>query len=332
MSSIIEVEDLAKRFGDTAALDDVSLEVAQGSVLGLLGPNGAGKTTTIRVLATLLTPDEGRARVGGVDVVGDPSRVRSMIGLTGQYAAVDERLTGAENLTMVARLLGYRKGVAKVRAGELLERFGLSDASDRLVGTYSGGMRRRVDLAVSLVGQPSVLFLDEPTTGLDPSSRLQLWEIVRELVASGTTLLLTTQYLEEADELADRIVVIDRGSVIAEGTGDQLKARVGGRTLEVTLADSSQITLADDLVQRSCGQRPRLDAETGVVSIPVGADTALASRLVAEFSEASIPIDDFGFRRPTLDHVFLALTGHTADSPTQTDASPKTDGAEEAIA
>lgn len=332
MPSIIEVEDLAKRFGDTAALDDVSLEVEQGSVLGLLGPNGAGKTTTIRVLATLLTPDGGRARVGGVDVLGDPSRVRSMIGLTGQYAAVDERLTGAENLTMVARLLGYRKRVAKVRAGELLERFGLSDASDRLVGTYSGGMRRRVDLAVSLVGQPSVLFLDEPTTGLDPSSRLQLWEIVRELVAGGTTLLLTTQYLEEADELADRIVVIDRGSVIAEGTGDQLKARVGGRTLAVTLADSSQITLAGDLVQRSCGERPRLDADAGVVSIPVGADTALASRLVAEFSEASIPIDDFGFRRPTLDHVFLALTGHTADSSTETDASPNTDDAEEAIA
>ena len=329
MSSIIEVDHLAKRFGDTAALDGISLAVEQGTVLGLLGPNGAGKTTTIRVLATLLTPDRGRASIGGVDVVEDPDRVRSMIGLTGQYAAVDEKLTGAENLTMVARLLGYGKAAAKVRAGELLERFGLSDASDRLVGTYSGGMRRRVDLAVSLVGRPSVLFLDEPTTGLDPSSRQQLWGIVRELVAGGTTLLLTTQYLEEADELADRIVVIDRGAVIAEGSGDELKARVGGRTLVVALADRSQLALAGDLVQRNGGVRPRLDTETGVVSIPVGGDTALASRLVAAFNEASIPIDDFGFRRPTLDHVFLALTGHATDTTAATDTSPSTGLAEE---
>ncbi|MEM8922106.1 MAG: ATP-binding cassette domain-containing protein [Actinomycetota bacterium] len=332
MSSIIEVESLAKRFGDTAALDGVSLTVEQGSVVGLLGPNGAGKTTTIRVLATLLTPDGGRAAIDGVDVVGDPGRVRSMIGLTGQYAAVDERLTGAENLTMVARLLGHRKGAARVLAGELLERFGLTDAGDRLVGTYSGGMRRRVDLAVSLVGHPRVLFLDEPTTGLDPSSRLHLWEIVRELVDAGTTLLLTTQYLEEADELADRIVVIDRGVVIADGTGDQLKARVGGRTLEVTLADSAQMVMAADLVRRSCGEQPRLDDEAGVVSIPVGGDTALAGRLVAEFSDASIPIDDFGFRRPTLDHVFLALTGQPADAATGPDALPSTGDVEEARA
>ena len=324
MGTIIEVEGLSKRFGDMVALDEVSLEVQQGTVLGLLGPNGAGKTTTIRVLATLLAPDAGWARIGGFDVASEPDEVRSLIALTGQYAAVDEKLSGAENLEMVGRLLGYNKSDAATRAVELLARFALSDAGDRLVGTYSGGMRRRVDLAVSLVANPKVLFLDEPTTGLDPSSRLQLWDIVRELVADGTTLLLTTQYLEEADELADRIVVIDHGAVIAEGTGNELKDRVGGRSLEIELVHEGQLTAAADLVQQHTNRTPQLDDEARLISLPVGYDTDLAASLVAQLSGASIEINDFRFHRPTLDQVFLALTGKptaTATSETEPAAS-----------
>ena len=320
MGTIIEVEGLSKRFGDMVALDEVSLEVQQGTVLGLLGPNGAGKTTTIRVLATLLAPDAGWARIGGFDVASEPDEVRSLIALTGQYAAVDEKLSGAENLEMVGRLLGYNKSDAATRAVELLARFALSDAGDRLVGTYSGGMRRRVDLAVSLVANPKVLFLDEPTTGLDPSSRLQLWDIVRELVADGTTLLLTTQYLEEADELADRIVVIDHGAVIAEGTGNELKDRVGGRSLEIELVHEGQLTAAADLVQQHTNRTPQLDDEARLISLPVGYDTDLAASLVAQLSGASIEINDFRFHRPTLDQVFLALTGNpTATATSETE-------------
>ncbi|MDE0700954.1 MAG: ATP-binding cassette domain-containing protein [Acidimicrobiaceae bacterium] len=326
MSSIIEVEQLSKRFGDTTALDDVSLEVRQGTVLGLLGPNGAGKTTTIRVLATLLAADAGRAMVGGFDVVTEPDRVRSLIALTGQYAAVDEKLTGTENLEMVGRLLGYTKSAAAARSVELLDRFGLSDAGDRLVVTYSGGMRRRVDLAVSLVGRPQVLFLDEPTTGLDPSSRLQLWDIVRELVAEGTTLLLTTQYLEEADELADRIVVIDHGAVIAEGTGDELKDRVGGRSLEIELVDGSQLGAASELLRHRTNRTPQLNEAARLVSMPIGHDTDLAASLVAELNSASIGIADFRFRQPSLDQVFLAFTGHTTDRPNGSVEPPSHDG------
>ena len=237
-----------------------------------------------------------------------------MIGLTGQYAAVDEKLTGTENLEMVGRLLGYGKTAATARAGELLERFALSDAGDRLVGTYSGGMRRRVDLAVSLVGLPKVLFLDEPTTGLDPPSRLQLWDIVRELVDGGTTLLLTTQYLAEADELADRIVVIDRGSVIEEGTGVELKDRIGGRSLEIELIDGAQLDTAASIVRSRSGELPHIDVAARRLSVSVGSDTDLATQIVAALSGASIFIEDFGFHRPTLDEVFLAVTGHRTDA------------------
>ena len=253
MTPIIEVEDLHKRFGQTQALAGVSLSVEPGTVLGLLGPNGAGKTTTVRVLATLLKPDSGRATVAGYDVVTQADEVRTVIGLTGQYAAVDEKLTGHENLWMVGRLLGMNKAQAHQRADELLERFRLSDAGDRQVRTYSGGMRRRVDLAVSLVGRPSVLFLDEPTTGLDPVSRFEMWDVTRELLADGTTVLLTTQYLEEADELADRIVVIDKGAVIAEGTADELKDRTGGRNLDVTLRHAAAVESALAAITPSVG-------------------------------------------------------------------------------
>ncbi len=314
MRSLIEVEHLYKRFDDTVALDDVTFAVEEGTVLGLLGPNGAGKTTTIRILATLLAPDAGTARIDGVDAATDPDRVRSMIGLTGQYAAVDEKLTGFENLEMVARLLGCTKPAATARAAELLERFDLSHAGDRLVGTYSGGMRRRVDLAVSLVGRPTVLFLDEPTTGLDPPSRLQLWDIVNELVDGGTTLLLTTQYLEEADELADRIVVIDRGAVIADGTGIELKDRVGGRRLEIELFDRAQLDAAANLIRNRSAQLPHVDVASRRLSVPIGSDTDLATELIGSLRTASIVLEDFGFHRPTLDEVFLAVTGHTTDA------------------
>ena len=325
-SPIIEVEHLRKHFGTTTALDDVSLQVQQGTVLGLLGPNGAGKTTTVRVLATLLSPDEGRASVGGFDVQQRPDRVRSIIGLTGQYAAVDEKLTGAENLHMVGRLLGMHKSAAVARANELLERFALSDAGDRQVGTYSGGMRRRVDLAVSLVGRPQVLFLDEPTTGLDPANRLELWDIARELVADGTTMLLTTQYLEEADELADRIVVIDHGTVIEEGTADELKDRTGGRSLEVELSDAALLDAASEVVRRLSGDTPRVDAATRTVSIPVGQDTELAARVIAGLNDASITIEDFHLERPSLDDVFLALTGHGVAATDSTAEAPEPSG------
>jgi len=320
---IIEVEDLHKRFGQTQALAGVSLSVEPGTVLGLLGPNGAGKTTTVRVLATLLKPDSGRATVAGYDVLTQADEVRTVIGLTGQYAAVDEKLTGHENLWMVGRLLGMNKAQAHQRADELLERFRLSDAGDRQVRTYSGGMRRRVDLAVSLVGRPSVLFLDEPTTGLDPVSRFEMWDVTRELLADGTTVLLTTQYLEEADELADRIVVIDKGAVIAEGTADELKDRTGGRTLEVTLRHAADVDAALAAITPSVGaEAVRVDRELHQLSVPVEQDTRRAAGIVAQLTDAGIEIDDFSLQRPSLDDVFVALTGHVAD-----DGSDETDDA-----
>ena len=320
---IIVVDDVRKRFGETQALDGVSLSVDQGTVLGLLGPNGAGKTTTVRVLATLLKPDSGHASVAGFDCRKQSDEVRSVIGLTGQYAAVDEKLTGHENLWMVGRLLGMSKADAHQRAGELLERFSLADAGDRQVRTYSGGMRRRVDLAVSLVGRPRVLFLDEPTTGLDPASRLELWDIARELVADGTTVLLTTQYLEEADELADRIVVIDHGTVVAEGTADELKDRTRGRVLQIEVADRNRLEEARDVLTRMAPPEGiHVDTATRSVSVPVGTDTALAANAISILASTGIEIEDFTLERPSLDDVFLELTGRSNDADAPSTGAP----------
>jgi ABC-2 type transport system ATP-binding protein len=302
---------LKKSFGDVQALCGVDLRVPQGSVLGLLGPNGAGKTTTVRILTTLLRQDSGTAQVAGFDVVRDATQLRSHIGLAGQYAAVDENLTGHENLYMVGRLYHFPKAESKKRATELLERFDLEEAGSRLVRTYSGGMRRRLDLAAALVARPPVLFLDEPTTGLDPRSRLGLWETIEERVAGGSTVLLTTQYLDEADRLADSIAVIDNGTVIAEGTADQLKDRVGGERIELKLEDGSQCSTAVGVLAPMSEERPT--TEDGVVRvIPRDRRGALAEA-VRRLDEHSVVIDDIALRRPTLDDVFLTLTGHTAE-------------------
>jgi daunorubicin resistance ABC transporter ATP-binding subunit len=309
MAPMIEVCDVAKSFGDVQALRDVDLSVEQGSVLGLLGPNGAGKTTLVNVLATLHKPDRGTAKVAGLDVVADAVAVRSVIGLAGQFAAVDEVLSGRENLVMVGRLyrLGRREAVR--RADEVLERLGLSDAATRPVRTYSGGMRRRLDLGASLVGRPSVLILDEPTTGLDPRTRQDLWGFIEELVTEGTTVLLTTQYLEEADHLADSIVVIDQGTVIAEGTSEQLKDRLGGDVFEIRVADRDRLDVANALLGALHGDRPTVDAAERRVSVPArdGAATLVAG--VRGLDEAGIVLDDVALRRPSLDDVFLTLTG-----------------------
>jgi len=300
------------RKSEVRALDGVDLAVAEGSVLGLLGPNGAGKTTTVRILTTLLRPDAGRATIGGVDVVHDAQRIRSMIGLSGQYAAVDENLTGRENLVMFGRLYQTPKGEAKRRADELLERFDLADAADRIVKTYSGGMRRRLDLASALTGRPRVLFLDEPTTGLDPRSRLGMWEIVRGLVREGVTILLTTQYLEEADELADSIAVVDHGRIIARGTADELKSQVGGERIEVVVHDPTALSRAAELISRNDGGEYAIDEHTRRITVPAHGGAQRLVQVVRDLDEAAIVIDDIGLRRPTLDDVFLSLTGHAA--------------------
>ena len=304
----ISVTGLVKSFGDVRALDGVDLYVPPGSVLGLLGPNGAGKTTTVRVLTTLLKPDAGTVLVTGLDVVRDAAELRGRIGLAGQYAAVDENLTGLENLVMVGRLYGMRRAEAKRRGQELLERFDLVEAADRVVKTYSGGMRRRLDLGAALVARPPVLFLDEPTTGLDPRSRLEVWATIEGLVAEGTTVLLTTQYLDEADRLADLIAVIDRGRVIAEGTPDELKDRVGGERLEVHLADASAVETAVRALAPMSDEPPVADGET--VRLPVSRRTGTIVEAVRRLDDAGVAVDDLGLRRPTLDDVFLALTGH----------------------
>jgi ABC-2 type transport system ATP-binding protein len=308
----ISVTGLVKSFGDVRALDGVDLDVPSGSVLGLLGPNGAGKTTTVRVLTTLLKPDAGTVLVTGLDAVRDAAQLRGRIGLAGQYAAVDENLTGLENLVMVGRLYGMRRAEAKRRGRDLLERFDLVDAADRPVKTYSGGMRRRLDLGAALVARPPVLFLDEPTTGLDPRSRLEVWATIEGLVAEGTTVLLTTQYLDEADRLADLIAVIDRGRVIAEGTPDELKDRVGGERLEVHLADASAVDAAVRALAPMADEPPVADGET--VRLPVSRRSGTIVEAVRRLDEAGVAVDDLGLRRPTLDDVFLALTGHAAEA------------------
>ena len=304
--------DLRKSFGDVRALDGVDLEVAHGSVLGLLGPNGAGKTTAVRVLTTLIKPDGGSARVAGLDVVADAAKLRQRIGLAGQYAAVDENLTGRENLTMVGRLYGEKRATANARADELLREFDLVDAGGRPTKTYSGGMRRRLDLAAALVARPPVLFLDEPTTGLDPRSRLDLWASVEALVAQGTTVLLTTQYLDEADRLAHSIAVIDHGKLIAEGTPDALKDRVGGERLEVTLADSTKAPEAEAALVPLCADgAPTTDGS--IVKLPMRRRTGTIVDAVRLLDDAGVEVDDVSLKRPTLDDVFLTLTGHAAE-------------------
>ncbi|MCA2212535.1 ATP-binding cassette domain-containing protein [Jidongwangia harbinensis] len=309
MTNAIVAEGLVQRFGDTTALAGVDLAVRTGTVLGLLGPNGAGKTTAVRVLATLLRPDQGHATVGGYDVVREAHQVRRLIGLTGQYASVDETLTGAENLILIGRLLGLPRRDAKARARELLAEFRLDDAADRAAGKFSGGMRRRLDLAASLVGRPRLLFLDEPTTGLDPRSRNEMWDIVRGLVADGVTVLLTTQYLDEADQLADEIVVIDHGRVVATGTSDQLKARTGRQTVTVRPSAEADLDMIVALV-RLVAAGP-VDATGGVVTAPVTDPGALA-HLVRRLDDGGLAVAELALRSPSLDEVFLSLTGRPA--------------------
>ncbi|HEV2241725.1 MAG TPA: ATP-binding cassette domain-containing protein [Streptosporangiaceae bacterium] len=318
MSQVLAVEasGLEKAYGRTRALDGLDLEVDAGAILGLLGPNGAGKTTTVRVLSTLLRPDRGTARVAGHDVVTEAAAVRRSIGLTGQYAALDESLTGRANLIMIGQLCRLSRRAARRRAAELLEQFDLAGAGDRGVKTYSGGMRRRLDLAASLVARPSILFLDEPTTGLDLPSRMVTWDAVRALTAAGTTVLLTTQLLDEADQLADRIAVVDRGRVIAEGTSAQLKAKVGGERVQLTVARQADLAAARDLLGRHADGLAQADAAARTVEAPVTNGARRVPDIVRDLDAAGVLLDDLGIRRPSLDDVFLILTGHTAgDEP-----------------
>ena len=314
MTLAIKASGLAKAYGDVVALNGIDIEVEQGTVLGLLGPNGSGKTTTVRILATLLQADSGTASVGGFDVATQPDEVRSVIGLTGQYAAVDEYLTGRENLELFGRLFHLSKFDAAKRAAELLDRFDLSDAADRGIKGYSGGMRRRLDLAASLIGRPNVLFLDEPTTGLDPRSRQGMWEVIEDLISEGTTVLLTTQYLEEADQLANRIVVLDHGNVIAKGTSNELKSQVGGDRIEIVVESVGDVTNAAGLIQEF-GSAPAITEDlTKTILLPVAGGSTAIVNIVRKLDENKISIADIALRRPTLDDVFLSLTGHATEN------------------
>ena len=311
--AMIEAEGLEKHFGETHALRGVDFSVPEGTILGLLGPNGAGKTTAVRILTSLTRPDAGRAVVAGIDVLRHPAQARQRIGVAGQTASLDELLTGRENLRMVGRLYHRDGREVRDRADELLTRFELDDAADRPTKTYSGGMRRRLDLAAALVAQPPVLFLDEPTTGLDPRSRLSMWDLIGELARGGTTVLMTTQYLEEADQLADDIVVIDRGLVIARGTPHELKQRIGGERLVVTVGEGQDLARTASVLSAMSEEEPRLDEAARCVSVPVADHTGVLTRVIRQLDAAGVEVDDAGFRTPTLDEVFLTLTGHRAE-------------------
>jgi len=317
MGAIIEASGLAKYYKEVKALDGLDLSVPEGTILGLLGPNGAGKTTAVSILTTLISPDAGHATVAGKDIVKQARSVRRRIGLSGQYAAVDEHLTGFENLDMIGRLYHMGRDRARVKARELLDRFDLTDAADRPVKTYSGGMRRRLDLAGAIVAEPPVLFLDEPTTGLDPRSRTEMWGVIRDLVGKGTTLLLTTQYLEEADRLADDIVVIDHGKEIAHGNADQLKDMVGGERIEVTVTHADDVAGTAEILRRFAVGDLQIDERSRTLVAPVSGGASEFTRALRNIDEAGIEISDVGLRRPTLDDVFLSLTGRVAEPESQ---------------
>jgi ABC-2 type transport system ATP-binding protein len=323
MTDAVVAEDLVKTYGAVRALDGLSLRVPTGSILAVLGPNGAGKTTAVRIITTLLQPDSGRVEVAGMDVSRQADDVRKVIGLSGQYAAVDEYLTGRENLEMIARLYHLPASTIRPRAQELLDQFSLTDAANRTAKTYSGGMRRRLDLACALVARPQVLVLDEPTTGLDPRSRTDMWQTIRDLVAGGASLLLTTQYLEEADQLADRIVVVDKGKIIEEGTADELKSRSGGERLELVVNEAAHLDRARAILAEIGLDAPVVDQHTRRLSVGVESGTGTLVDAIRRLDAESIPISDIGVRRPTLDDVFLSLTGHAADNA---DEPPPTAG------